>query len=219
MLTVACVLVRANVAYTTDYVRRLRGMVMRHLPRPHRFVCFTDQPAAVSKVPGVHDVINVPTPVDLPGWWSKLELFNKEHGLTGDCLYLDLDVLLVRDLTKVVDHSARFALVPPAGTFKGRDGKKVVTRFNSSVMKFRFGDHDYLYDECTRAIKEELWGDQDWIGQRNRTGETMPLAWFPRISEVRVPPKWPEEAKIILCKKPKNHEAAKKWSWFNEVWQ
>jgi hypothetical protein len=47
----------------------------------------------------------------------------------------------------------------------------------------------------------------------------MPAEWFPRLSEVVGT--WPAmepDAKVVLCKKPKNAEAVKTLRGFAEVW-
>jgi hypothetical protein len=46
----------------------------------------------------------------------------------------------------------------------------------------------------------------------------MPLAWFPRVSQIEDGPV-PADAKVVLCKKPKNVIAARRWPWVQEAWQ
>lgn len=227
MLTVACVLVRANVPFDMGYVERLRAGVRRHLPRHHRFVVLTDQPG---DVPRDVDVIRVPTPNGWPGWWSKLELFNPKSELSGSVAYFDLDVLPVDSVEPIVDFDGDFALVPDAGDWKGRDGLRVVKRFNSSVMRFDAGPtYHHLYREWSEKETKRLWGDQDWIGERLPHGERFPIEWFPRLSELRflddVPTAIAEHelrrrrARVVLCKKPKNHEAALTIPWVRDSWR
>jgi hypothetical protein len=210
-LTVACVWVRAQVPFTAEYVSRLRAMVGRHLMRPHRFLCLTDRPELLSGV----ETICVPPPRGLKGWWSKIELFTP--GLfSGRVLYLDLDTLVVDRLEPIVDFPASFALIPDAGTFQGKDGLRVVKRFNSSVMVWDAGVNERLYTEWTPDVAKRLWGDQDWIGEQMPEARAMPLAWFPRLSEC---PNGPAStAKVILAKKPKNEVAAQQYRWFAEAW-
>lgn len=232
-LTVACVWVKGNVDYPVEYVIRLRKMVARHLQRPHRFFCLTDRPAAfydyyMQGGTGI-GLIEIPTPKGFFGWWSKMELFNPANGLDGRVLYLDLDTLVVDDLAPIVDYPAAFALVPDAGNFKPKDGRKVVKRFNSSVMAWDAGTTVHqiwrLYAPNAPLWHLNYWGDQDFLGMvLKRGGAAMPLEWFPRLSELNATERdyGPESslnvAKVILCKKPKNTEAAKRWPWFNEMW-
>jgi hypothetical protein len=216
-LTVACVWVNGHVPFGVEYVDKLRTMVERHLAREHRFVCFTDRPKQLARD---MDHIRIDTPpAGIKGWWSKLELFNREAGLTGRVLYLDLDTLVVDALDPIVDFPSPFALAPHAGTFNGKDGLLVIKKFNSSVMVWDAGCNHDLYDNFTPAIARTLWGDQDWIGTVCPNAAAMPAEWFPRLSEVVGT--WPAmepDAKVVLCKKPKNAEAVKTLRGFAEVW-
>jgi hypothetical protein len=216
MITVACVWVRGNVPYSLEYVMNLRRMVKRHLARPHRFMCLTDRRWAISK----HvESIRVPWPRGMYGWWSKIELF-KPGRFMGRVLYLDLDTLVVGALDAVVDYPSPFALLPHAGTFTGTyHGKtrRVVPRFNSSVMVWDAGVNDALFTEWRPEVTKDLHGDQDWYGQQMPQADTLPAAWFPRLSELDGPP--PSEAKVVLCKVPKNAVAARRLPWVDAAWR
>jgi len=214
-LTVACVLVRGEVAYTPEYVSRLRAMATRWLDRPFRFCCLTDQPDAM--------------PVDVEpiaiqklagfGYWSKLELFNPARRWTGRVLYLDLDTLVVASLAPIVDDPAAFALTAdPIGRGRARDafGRLIIRRFNSSVMVWDGGTQTYLYEGWTPADAARLSGDQDWIAEQAPDAAALPRLWFPRLSEVTGPPFG--EAKVILSKVPKNHQAVARYPWFAPLW-
>ncbi len=102
-LTVACV--RTGTKYDLDYVSRLRDGVARHLERPHRFICLTDQVAVPIDVEPVwigH--------LDLAGWWGKMALFSPAIRGAGRCLYLDLDSVIVGDLAPLADWDGAFAI-------------------------------------------------------------------------------------------------------------
>lgn len=218
MLTVACVWVQGNVPYTTDYVYKLRRMVQRHMRPPWRFVCLTDRPLLL---PGI-ETRRIPSPNGWPGWWSKLELFNPEHFPAGTAvLYLDLDVLVVDALWPIslAGVGSALALIPPDGSFMGAPGKRVVRRYNSSVMTFVAGVHTDLFTAWTPEVTYAFWGDQDWIGERLPNQLTFPLEWFPRISSVGADEAKAAGARVILCKHPKNHVAAVMWPWVARVWQ
>lgn len=90
-LTVACVL-KSGGDFDAEYVERLRDGVSKHLG-PHRFVCLSDVPVPCERISLKHD---------LPGWWSKMELFRPDTGL-GDIFYLDLDTVIVGDLSPLLD--------------------------------------------------------------------------------------------------------------------
>lgn len=216
MITVVCVWVRGNVPFTAEYVRRLRNMVARNLDERHRFVCLTDRPEALVGS-GIETRVVVPRG-NMPGWWAKTELFNARNDLHGRNLYLDLDTIVTRSLREVAQYPSAFALVPHAGTWRGRGGLQVVPRYNSSVMVWdQSAVSRSIYERWTPSVSERLWGDQDWIGELLPGLDQMPIKWFPRISELGN--LVPKSAVVVLCKKPKNHEAVERWSWVSDLWR
>lgn len=225
-LTVVCVWVKGAYPYTAEYVVRLERMARRFIPQPFRFVCLTDQPKALPSI----ECITVstpgdPTPAPTRGIWTKIELFNPFHfwNRHGDrVLFLDLDVLLVSGLAPIIDYPATLALTEDMFVEErkhldeDRYGRKLVRRFNSSVIVFDGGTQNALYTGWSPDVSLRLSTDQDWIGEHASSAEAMPVAWFPRIS--RQQPPWPADAKVVLVKKPKNHEAVDRWPWFNDAW-
>lgn len=212
MTTVTCVYVRGEYPYTPDYVTRLQIMVRRWIDRPFRFVCLTDQPWVFA------DPIETLPVQKLPGFapWTKLELFNPARAWTGRVLYLDLDSLIVASLAPILDYPARFAITADPKGKRGTDsfGRRIVRRFNSSVMVWTGSGPTELYTGWTKQIAHTLSGDQDWIGERLPKTKTMPRRWFPRISEGKPGP----DAKVVLVKVPKNHIAAERFDWFKPLW-
>lgn len=221
MLTVACVFMRGPYPYTIDYVIRLERMVRKHLDRPFRFVCLTDR--AKDIVPWGIEAIPIPNlkgivPDNGVGYWSKVWLFHPDMGWNGRVLFLDLDTLVVNALDPIVDYPASLALASDVLTHSNSDrfGRRVVRRFNSSVMVWDGGLHTDLFTRWTPDVAQKLSTDQDWIGEQSEEAKAMPLEWFPRISQAQPP--WADDAKVVLVKKPKNAEASKKWPWFDEMW-
>ncbi len=167
MLTVACV--KWGDKYGGEYVHRLRRGVERHLARPHRFVCFTENP--------VDDVECRELPSELPTWWSKVGLF-RPGVLDGEVLYLDLDVVLTgsidplpmlleeadglwaRDDFSYSLRTPRHDLDVAFRKFLGGAGT-----VNSSVMLWRGDCCRSIWDEFTPAVMQEVHGDQNYISR------------------------------------------------------
>jgi hypothetical protein len=219
-VTVTCVYVQGNYPYTVEYVVRLQRMVQRYLARPFRFVCLTDRPKDVT-AKGI-DAIGIPR-LNVPqAYWHKLHVFNPAHGWTGRMVFFDLDVLIVGDLAPIVDYPAPFALAADELALErpARDvntiGQTIIRRFNASAMAWDAGSHDALWHDWTPDVAKRLQGDQDWYGEQRPDAAAMPVSWFPRLS--RVQPPWAPDAKVVLCKKPKNHIAVKQWPWFDAMW-
>ena len=225
MITFACVWVSGNVPYDADYVHKLRDGVAQNYSGTYRFVCLTDRKQELRSV----DAVPIKSVPGIPGWWSKIELFNPAHELQGRVVYLDLDTLVVGDLSPVVDYPSAFALVPDEGDFQGRGNLRVVKKYNSSVMVFDHGPRMHRLHELWNVnVARRLWGDQDYIGQMLPNEDVMPLKWFPRLSSFYFPSSAggtdamdyfsEHEARVVLSKKPKNREAAQQMTWFRELW-
>ncbi len=160
MLTVACVLKSGGI-YGPEHVERLRVMVRDHLSAPHCFYGISDFP-----------------PLDrcwwsrlrdnLPGWWSKVELFRP--GLfTGRVLYLDLDVTVVGSLDAIVNFHAPFAAI----------GDYERPCLNSSVMVWDAGVADHIYTGFREELTFRRGGDQVWISECMPDAQRLPRAWCP----------------------------------------
>lgn len=220
-LMVCCVLVQGEYPYTPEYVRRLHVMCRRYITRPFRFVCFTDDPGAIDTSAGI-ELGYTAKIQDCFAFWTKLRLFDYFRRTSARILYLDLDVLLVNDLAPIIDFPATLALTEDAFITErahintDRYGRRLVRRFNSSVMVWDGGTYAHLWDEWTVNAAQQLSTDQDWIAEQAWDAQPLPLSWFPRAS--RVQPPWDADAKVVLCKKPKNHEAIQKWPWFEQAW-
>jgi len=215
-LTVACVFVKGEYPYTPEYVQRLKVMVTRWCDRPFSFVCLTDQPELL---PGI-ETITITKPHGCFAYWTKLHLFNPARLWSGRVLYLDLDTLIVAPLAPIIDAPVPFALTadPPKPSERTHDkyGRRIVRRFNSSVMVWDGGTQTHLYTSFQPSDAGRLSGDQDFIGERAPEALGLPRAWFPRLSEVTEPPFG--AAKVILSKVPKNHLAVAQIPWFDAYW-
>lgn len=233
MLTVVCVLVAGPYPYTIEYVMRLEAMARRWIRRPFTFICLTDRVRDVlgESIKRNQNVFAAPLTVGkhpADGYWGKVQLFAAARGFPGRVLYLDLDSLIVGELETVIDYPAPLALIadPPyagKGTID-RYGRAIVRRFNSSVMAF--DPHDpanlAIASSWTPAVCDRLSTDQDWIAEQRPDAAAMPEEWFPRFSltagEREKTGAWPADARVVLVKKPKNHEAARRYPWFGEAW-
>jgi hypothetical protein len=225
-VTACCVWVRGHVKFQSDYVARWVSMVSRVFEgRPLTMVCLTDRPEALGQIEGLN-LVKIPFPTPRThgrrkhGWWSKLQLFNPAHRdfVKGRCIYFDLDTIILPSAAEIPDFEADFALAPCGASGFKPLAFKTVSEYNSSVMVWNAGEQDDLYKNCDHRIVETYWGDQDWIAKLKPGQMTMPLAWFPRISELKT--ELPgREARVVLCKYPKNVEAAKIYPWVAETWR
>ena len=145
--TVVCVC-KSGGEYGVAQVQALQRQLQRHAPGA-RLICLSD-------LPSMPDGIELrPLRHDLPGWFSKLEIFD----LPERCfLYLDLDVVITRN--PLVDAPPGLWLLRG---FKGHD-------YNSSLMLVN-GNFRSILERFLLAPQGQIqaysgpkgWGDQDFI--------------------------------------------------------
>jgi hypothetical protein len=97
-------------------------------------------------------------------WWYKLQLFNSDHH-SGDLLYFDLDTVIVRDISWIVQ-------LPPEKLWTIKDFRRLQntnwTGMNSSIMWWNVAKFDWVWREfeqknLTDTIQQHRQGDQDYI--------------------------------------------------------
>lgn len=103
MLTVVCW--KWGSIFSPVYVSRLRSMLERHLHMPHELVCVTDDPRGIDD--RVRTVIPPPPLVGDIRCRRRMRQFSREWGakhLGQRVLAIDLDVVIVNDITPIVDR-------------------------------------------------------------------------------------------------------------------
>jgi hypothetical protein len=216
--TLVCLLIRGNVAYTSDYVVKLRSMVRRHTTKDFNVVCLTD---GTFDLPPDIDTIDTPAMgKGERGFWRKpLVFIDKEPCFAKRMLFLDLDVLVVGDLDPIIDYPVDFAIAADsAPDFQGLGGKKVCKGFNSSVMVWDKGSRGKFAKAGSLSYRREFFSDQDAIKMMSPSEITFPKPWIRRLSHV-TDGNWGDEAKIILCIGCKNHKAVHRYEWFDAYWR
>lgn len=155
MLTIACVMTNNYLGRGVEYVGKLKAGVTRHLSRPHRFVCFTDDVDAVASV-GI-DARSVPHP-GLTGWWNKLALFHPgAFGFGERVLYLDLDTIITGSLDELSGYSGEFAML---------EDVMVASRLGSGVMAWVSGPNGYIWHVFKhQRFPDVVGGDQAFLQQ------------------------------------------------------
>lgn len=107
--------------FTAVHVNALRGMLDRHLHIAHRMFCVTDDPDGIDG-----DVTIVPLPTDYlhtPRCRRRMHQFDREFSAQFGprVLSMDLDVVIVDDLTPIVNRHEPLVLwkIDYAQTFSG----------------------------------------------------------------------------------------------------
>lgn len=195
--------------YGPEYVNRLYAMVARHLRGEFQFVCLTDSSAGVRE-----EVRCLPIPElalnEGPGpdrAWKKLTTFGADlHGLRGTALFLDIDIVIVGDITPFFELPGEFFII--------HDWKRPwrVTG-NSSVYRFEIGAHaDILAKLRTEfpAIRRQFRNEQAYLSdEMHRQGKLQywPAEWCASFKYHCIPrfpgnffaaPKIPAGARIVV---------------------
>jgi|TARA_B100000287_G_scaffold353142_1_gene342812 hypothetical protein len=128
MLNFACVYYGDK--YSVDYVRILYNMVQRNTKVAFKFICFTDSTSIHRTLTSKNIEFRQFKRHDFQGWFNKLQLFSPDSGLVGNTLYMDLDIVILKNIDD-------FFLIGKDKNFVGMNDFNPTTKiFNSSIMKF-----------------------------------------------------------------------------------
>jgi len=218
-VTVVCI--KWGDKFASYYVNRLYAGVARHLDRPFRFVCFTEDASGIRdeveiyplpKVPFEKPMVHAMTTGKRRGAWRKVTMLKPGAGdLEGPCLGLDLDVVVTGPLGPLFDYS-------PGKMCMGRDWLERRRRRpggHGSVFRFDPKLHEYLYSD----FKADVEGSIAWKGEQKYTSMTAlePDGWICSFKRQAIPvfplnfvfePKLPENCRVMCFHgTPKMEEA------------
>jgi len=144
-----------------SYIQNLYSMVKRNLTIPHRFICFTDNVIIHKRKEFKHSDIEFRKfkRHDFEGWFNKLQLFSPQSELEGDTLYMDLDIVIMKNIDS-------FATIGESKNFVGmNDFNPTSGLFNSSIMRFNNQYHNIIWEEYIKKRGDftKMHGDQEII--------------------------------------------------------
>lgn len=209
--------------YSPAYVNNLHRGVSRHLNRPHRFVCFTDNIDGIDRHIETVPLPDFAAPEEIQDMrWRKLTLFSFQLAdLCGPTLFLDLDVVIVGGLDIFFDHPGDVLMIRDDDLFRPKPLRKVNPQRdaflalvgNSSVFRYEIGAYPYVLD--TYRIHPRLAHHRYEISQQFQSAQLLrrghlsywPSDWCVSFKNKCVPPRlrsfWehpviPEGARIIV---------------------
>lgn len=170
--------------FEAEPVNMARRQWARHLRIPHRFTCVTDDPTGIDPEVRVIDIttlpsyqwFQVPNPSSArnPSCFVRLEIYSaraREIFGADKLVSVDLDLLLVDDVTPIFDRDVEFAIW--GGQTVEPNSATKYNWFNGSVQMVRAGARREVYDDFDprwspiRADKAGCRGsDQGWIAYR-----------------------------------------------------
>lgn len=141
--------------FPSHYVFRLQKMVERHLSRPHTFCVITDRPNEYAFIGSRVNPIPMTRP--LPGWYSKINLFNPDMAVDQTrFLYFDLDVVITDSIDPLVECEEPFIMIREFNA-------KPEAAHNSSVMAWNNRYTADVFNKFADDWVERSWGDQECI--------------------------------------------------------
>ena len=173
-LPVNVLCVRFGTKYGQEYVEKLRNMVQRHLTLDYDFVCLTDNPKPIDGV----KILYQPNAGYSKGWWHKIHMFDPNLSLTGRILYFDLDVVIFKNIDKLVTYNTDCFLGIRDFNRKFHPGWK---NLNSSVMSWQHKSESNIWNNFQKDINKamRLHGDQDFIWrEKNNKVKFFPDQWI-----------------------------------------
>ncbi len=198
--------------YGPEYVNVLYSACRRAMRQPFRFVCLTDDPAGLAE-----GVESFPIPdIGLQpkhwrgGGWPKFAVFKADlYGLKGRALFIDLDMVILRDLDALFDLPDPLITLGSGKNWRpGRE--EAADEVMTSVFAFTLGENQYLIDGLMTdldALVAKHGYEQAALGALARSMAFFPPRWVisfkrhlrrPVILDLMLEPKMPPEtAKII----------------------
>lgn len=96
--------------FPSTYVNVLYNAVQAYLPLSHRFVCLTNEPQGLDPRIETFPIpdLGIPEYHWYHGAWPKIAVFLPQlYDLHGECLFIDLDSVIVGDLSVFFNQSVR----------------------------------------------------------------------------------------------------------------
>jgi hypothetical protein len=148
--------------YGPEYVNNLYNMVQRNLTLDHEFVCFTENAEGLDPNIRIEELDLI---AGVKGWWYKPMFFNPDISLKGTLLFLDLDMIIFRNMDKLFEYNpGEFCIIRDFNRTLIKDYNK----FNSSIFRLEtvHKQHKNVYVDFMkdpRAPISRYHGDQDWM--------------------------------------------------------
>ena len=201
--------------FPPDYVNVLFNACRRAISGPFRFVCLTDDgfglAAGIEALP-IPDIGLSKEEWFTPGVWPKLALYAPRlHDITGRCLFIDLDMMVLGGLDGMFDHPAPFIGIGVGPGWHPRAGPDVPRQLGTGVFAFQAGAHgDVLaaFQADRKAARARFANEQDFVLGHVRDVQFWPRGWVisfkrylrrPPGVDLFLPPKAPPASARIVA--------------------
>lgn len=212
--------------YPAEFANILYHSVKRHLHRPFRFVCVTDDATGLDENIDAVPFPENPRPDVYKNWpniFSKLAILQDGFAnLQGPTLFFDLDVVITEDIDCFFEYKpGKNCIIHNWIEWHKTLFRKRPNIGNSSIFRFEAGKSNYIYetflrefDEAndtskypteqaflTHAMDEVYWWPEDWAKSFKRACRPIfPLNLF-------ITPKRPDTKVLVFHGAPDPDEA------------
>jgi len=162
--------------YTAEHVQIMKNMIDRHCDYD-QFVCITDQADTMPK--GI-TVVEIPNIQQHSNWWAKIETFNPHLPVEGDCLYIDLDCVVVDNINCLWEYEQGnpVKLINVSDFYAERMGWK----FNSSVYRYTVEDFEHIWwdyrSKWEHIQTDYFMGDEKYTSEMDKCSKMFPREWI-----------------------------------------
>ncbi len=200
--------------YGAHYVNNLYEGVKKHLHRPCRFLCVTDDPSGLATGIETHPIPENPGIPDWPNVFLKLLVTADGFAdLKGATLFMDIDIAITGDIDCFFDYKPGKNIIIHNWIERRKTlFRKAPEVGNSSVFRFEAGKSQYICDTflrekedaidrsifCTEqafltyAMRERYWWPDSWVRSFKRhCMRPLPL-------NLILPPKLPADTRILV---------------------
>jgi len=122
--------------YSTDYVANLYNSLKKHCDVDFEFVCYSDSKVLADRV--------IPLKQDgiIKEHWYKLQFFDKDFTGEGDIIVMDIDQLIVSNITEMVNWPVEENELV---SYNKWWNKSPHTTINGGWYKFKAGSLDFIW--------------------------------------------------------------------------
>lgn len=219
MQTVICM--KWGTRYGPEFVNRMWAAVQRNTARPTRLVCLTDDVSGIDAdvqcypIPEINlsaDLINTP--------WRKLTLWQAPLAdISGDVLFLDLDLVITGSLDEMFDFEPGRYCVIENWTQMGQGNG------NTSAFRFPVGKHTHIFNDFQAdpdSILSRYRIEQLYISREIDDMVFWPDLWCASFKHTLLPrwpmnffkvPELPTETRIVAFTGKPDQDEAMRGEW------
>ncbi|MEG2465297.1 MAG: hypothetical protein RSB14_04670 [Kiritimatiellia bacterium] len=208
--------------YPASFTNILYASVKRHLHRPFRFVCFTEDASELNPEIDAQPLPENPCPEIFKMWWPqifiKLLLFKDGlANLKGPTLFFDVDVVIQEDIDCFFDYKpGENCIIHNWIERRKQIFRKRPAIGNSSCFRFEAGKSGDIYETFMREMKDAVnpalyTTEQAFMTYAMKTVNWWPEAWIKSFKRSCIPfcplnllmaPKRPETRVLVFHGNP-----------------